>query len=306
VDRIDGHVDDLATGLAERLKELRIEGRVAYVGDDFLPAQMYRTFVGGTPSIEWVAEDDLILALQSQKSPRELDLYREAGEISSQALTAFIQALIRGERQCDAAAKAGEIIIRNGGGFQRLGCHAGPRSEYAAWDYPLYGYSRERPKPGEIVRAWVIGPILEGYWLDPGRTSVCDLQPSHDQKRLIEDTVHIVEEITSAIRPGRTPRELGMIGDRLVQQMGYETEAGCYGHGLSTFWLGPVIPAGGALPKEEDDPFFGLDTPFHEGQVYTSEAFVRKPGVGIAGFEDVFIICKDGNEPLTKTPMLFW
>jgi Xaa-Pro dipeptidase len=306
VDHITCHEDNVAVGVAARLNELGIEGRVAYDGDDFLPAQMYRTLLAETPSIEWVPEDDLVLALQSQKSPRELDLYREAGEISSQALSAFTQALIRGERQSDAAAKAAEIIVRNGGGFQRLGCHAGPHGDHAIWDYPFYGFSRETPKPGEIVRAWVIGPILEGYWLDPGRTSVCGLRPSAGQKRLVEDAANLTKEMAAAVRPGRTPRELGMLGDRLVQEKGYQADPGCYGHGLATFWLGPVIPSGSALPADENDPLFGLDVPFHVGQIFTSEVFLREAGIGIAGFEDIFIVGADGNELITTTPLIFW
>ena len=304
VDHIRGHEENLATGLGARLNELQIEGPVAYVGDDFLPAQMYRMLLADTPSINWVAEDDLLFGLQSHKSARELDLYREAGEISSRALSAFIESLIRGERQSDAAAAAAKIIVAAGGGFQRIGCHAGPRGEHSFFDYPLYGYSREAPNPGEMVRAWVI-PVFEGYWLDPGRTSVCELKPSPEQKRLIEDGARILEEITAAIKPGQTPRHLGTFGDRLLERYGYEPEAGNYGHGLATFWLGPVIPAGGAVP-DQDDPLFGLDIPLHEGQIFTSEVFPRKPGIGFAGFEDVFIIREHGNERLIHTPLLFW
>jgi|HubBroStandDraft_1064217.scaffolds.fasta_scaffold55596_2 Xaa-Pro dipeptidase len=306
VDRIACHEDNLAVGVAARLRELGIQGPVAYDGDDFLPAQMYRALLAQTPGIEWVPEDDLVFALQNDKSPRELDVYREAGEISSQALTAFTQALIRGERQSDAAARAAEIIVRHGGGFQRLGCHAGPHGDDALWDYPLYGYSRAAPKTGELVRAWVIGPILEGYWLDPGRSSVCGLQPSAGQRRLLEDAAQLTTEIAAAIRPGRTPRELGALGDRLVRDRGYQADPGCYGHGLATFWLGPVIPAGSALPADENDSFFGLDVPFHEGQIITSEVFLRDPGAGLAAFEDIFIVGADKNELLTTTPLIFW
>jgi hypothetical protein len=34
--------------------------------------------------------------------------------------------------------------------------------------------------------------------------------------------------------------------------------------------------------------------------------FVRRPGLGSAGFESNFIITKTGAEVLDKTPMLFW
>ena len=278
VDDIRWHEENLATGLGARLNELQIEGPVAYIGDDFLPAQMYRMLLADTPSINWVAEDDLLFGLQSHKSARELDLYREAGEISSRALSAFIESLIRGERQSDAAAAATKIIVAAGGGFQRIGCHAGPRGDHSLFDYPLYGYSREAPNPGEMVRAWLI-PVFEGYWLDPGRTSVCELKPSPEQKRLIEDGARILEEMTAAIKPGQTARQLAIFGDRLLERYGYEPEAGGYGHGLATFWLGPVIPAGGSGP-DQDNPHFGLDIPLHEGQIFTSEDLRAGPASG--------------------------
>jgi hypothetical protein len=67
-----------------------------------------------------------------------------------------------------------------------------------------------------------------------------------------------------------------------------------------------VIPAGSALPADENDSFFGLDVPFHEGQIITSEVFLRDPGAGLAAFEDIFIVGADKNELLTTTPLIFW
>ena len=271
------------------------------MGDDFLPAEMYRPLLAGSPGIEWVPEEDLMYRLQSHASPREQELYREIGDVSSGALTAFMDGLVRGDRQCDAAAEAGKIIIAAGGGFQRLGCHTGPRGDHAAWDNPLYGYSREAAKPGEIVRAWVVGPVLEGYWIDPGRTSVCGLEPSPDQRALIEEAIATVNRITAEVRPGRTPREVGALVDATVDR----SDLGIYGHGLSTFWLGPLIPAKPFEP-ESRDTLFDADEPFREGQIFTSETFISEPGVGTAGFEDVFIVRDGGNELLTTTPQLFW
>jgi Xaa-Pro aminopeptidase len=307
VDAIHGHDDNLATGVGERLAALGIEGPVGYVGDDFLPIEMYRALVAASPAIEWLPHDDLLYGLQHVKSPRELDLYREAGEISSRALTAFMEGLIRGDRQCDAAAAAAAILVGAGGGFQRLGCHTGPRGDFTAWDYPLYGYSRAAAEPGDVVRAWVV-PVIEGYWLDPGRTSVCGLDPTPAQRRLIEDAAGVTEDVLAALRPGATPREVGLVGDASVRRRGYPLEeqgGGVYGHGMSTFWAGPLIPSEGNAP-EEPHPFWRLDEPFHDGQLYTAEAFLHVEGVGNAGFEEILIIHEDGVERVTTTPMLFW
>lgn len=308
VGEIHGGGDDLPVTIGKRLKALGIEGRVAYVGDDFLPLQIDRVLRAQTPQVEWCPENELLCGILDLKSERELELYREAGVIATEAMTAFMEALIVGERQCDAAAKAAAIIIGAGGGFQRLGCHTGALSEEHMWDYPLYGYSTDAAQPGDMVRAWVYGPLLEGYWIDPGRTAVCGT-PSAEQRTLIERTVEITEGIMNEIRPGATPRAVGIIGDDLAERYGYVDMGGAtwslYGHGLSTFWNGPYIPSHGAATFP-DDEYWNVEQPFHENQVFTVETFFNEPGVGTAAFEEVFIIQADGVERLTTTPMLFW
>jgi Xaa-Pro dipeptidase len=309
VESIFGH-DDLATGLATRLTEWGITGRVAYNGEDFVPILLHRLLTAATPEIAWVPEEYLLFEIQNHKSGRELDLYREAGEVATEALTALMEGLIRGERQCDAAAKAAAIVVGHGGGFQRIGVHTGNASELAMWDFPLYGYSRDSAQPGDMVRAWVYGPILNGYWLDPGRSSVCG-DPSPERKRLVESGVALMQKIMGAVKPGATPREAGAAGDAFVKELGYSDDKGgaiwdLYGHSISTFWLGPNIPAFGAHGDDNDRGWWNVDRPFHEGQVYTVETFTRDPGVGTATFEEVFIIHGDGLEMLSKTPMLFW
>lgn len=311
VEDIHDHVENLPAGIAARLNELGIEGRVAYLGDDFLPVQIHRILTEQTPAIEWVPEEYLLYEIQCEKSAREIELFREAGLIAGNALSAFVEALLSGQRQCDAAAEAASIVIRAGGGFQRLGCHTGERSELAMWDYPLYGYSKEAPKPGDMVRAWVYGPVLEGYWVDPGRTSVCGRSPSPERKRLIESTVELTERIIAEVKPGNTPRQAGTIGDRYASEMGYGTEMGgalwhLYGHGLSTYFHGPIIPSHGAATFEADDGWWNVDRPFTANQVFTVETFVQEPGVGMASFEEILLIGDDGPERLSKTPMLFW
>lgn len=305
------HLKDIGVGLADALREHGIEGRVAYLGDDFLPVQIHRTLTARTPQIEWVAEDFLLDDIQSRKSELELDLYRHAGEVSSTALTAFMQALIAGERQCDAAAKAASIIISECGGFQRLGCHTGSRAELAMWDNPFYGYSREHAEPGDMVRAWVYGPIQAGYWIDPGRCSTCG-EPPAARKQLIETGVALTEYLIGEVRVGVTPRQIGVLGDRWVREQGLSEDMGgaiwdLYGHGLSTFWLAPIVPAHGAEKFVNGRGFQNVDKPFHAGQVFTIETFLRQPGVGTSTFEEVFIVGQDGVERLTDaTPMLFW
>lgn len=311
VGQLTAHTDDLGLGVGRRLGELGIGGRVALIGEDFLPVPLYRSLASATNDIAWVPEESLIHVLQHHKSEREVALYREAGQISGDALTALMKGLIAGKRQCDAVADAAAIVIRGGGGYQRIACHHGTPSESAMWDYPLYGYSRDAPAPGDMVRGWVYGPILQGYWLDPGRSAVCGSKPSPERRKLIEDTVELLDAIIAEIRPGRTPRQAGVVGDQVASRLGYGLDSGAgiweiYGHGLGTFGIGPVIPAHGAKDFKDDTGWWNVDEPFFGGQIYTAEVFVQEPGVGTATFEEILLVRDGDAERLTQTPLLFW
>src|SRR5262249_51409939 len=83
-------------GVAETLKARGIEGKVAFVGSDTLPLKYWQQLERLTPQIQWVFEDDLIREVRLIKSPRELDLFREAGVLVTRAETALMEALIAG------------------------------------------------------------------------------------------------------------------------------------------------------------------------------------------------------------------
>lgn len=308
VERVFGHAN-LIDGVAERLTQLAVEGDVTYVGDDLLPTMFQRTLAEFTPAIRWLPSDTFLWGAQWLKSRLELDVYREAGAVASRALTALMEGLIAGEPETVAGARAAAEIVRAGGGFQRVCAHHGPRSEKVMWSNGLTGLSTQAPAPGDMVRGWVYGPILHGYWLDPGRSAVCGRQPGAAAKALIEATLGVVNGLIEVSRPGVTAREIGRRGDELVQRSGYSDKDGAiwqiYGHGLSAFFSPPQIPAD--LPAEAPfPPALRIDEPTVAGQVLTIEVFLTDPGVGTATFEEVFIVGEQANEVVTTTPQVFW
>ena len=167
---------------------------------------------------------------------------------------------------------------------------------------PLSGYSADRPKPGDLVRGWVYGPIFQGYWLDPGRTAVCGGKPTNAQKEVVEGCAHIVEEIAKVVRPGVSTHEVARLGDRLTAEVGGGKYRGSdkfpvYGHGIGLSWERPII---GLAYGEPDEPI-------EENMVIGIEAFLgTEAGAGSAGFESNYIVGKDGVELLTKTRMIWW
>lgn len=304
----ESHAENLMRGLATYLKAQGIEGRIAVVGDDVLPGMYDRLLRRETPQIEWHSDETLLLGPQSLKSARELAAYRTAGEVVTRALTAACESLLTGRSSAEAAAAAAALLLRAGGGFHRIDIHHGPTTEHRVVSADLYGYHTTPPAAGDVVRIWIMGPIFQGYWMDPGRSLICGNRPTAAQRALLEGAVDVVESVASAMRPGVTPRQLGVLGGALARKHGYfdhaQLKVPLLGHGLGTNFIPRIIPIG----EGEPDPSGALqyDVPLKEDMVMAAEIFLTHPGVGTAGFEQNLIVTASGPELLDRTPMLFW
>ena len=299
MDRIQWHFFPIR-GVAESLKTRGIKGRVALVGSDFFPVKYMDELRQLTPMIEWVFEDDLVGVVRRIKSPRELDAFRVGGINVSRGLNRLMECLVLGKSEAEAAAEASREVVRGGGIPSLLRCSHGDK--IFNWTRePLTGYSLDSPVQGDLVRGWVMGPMFQGYWLDPGRTAICGRKPSREQKELVEDCASIVEGVMKAYRVGVSVKELARVGDEIKARVGGEDDqAGVqwplYGHHNGLFFELPFL---GKDICEDDDKI-------QAGVVCSSEAFLARPGVGAAGFEQNFIVLESGIELLTQTPMLWW
>jgi Xaa-Pro aminopeptidase len=304
--KLVSHPPNMMVTFPEYLRAEGIEGKVGVVGVDVLPGFHERVLRAHTPQIEWVDEDHLLVGPQMIKSPRELEVYRVAGELVTDGLTAAMEAMIAGEKACEAAAKAAAAIMRGGGGFHRIDIHHGPGLEKYFLSRDLYGYNTESASPGDFFTVWIYGPIFGGYWLDPGRTGVCGNRPTPAQKALVEGCASIVAGLLEAVVPGVTARELGKLGAELARKVGYfdhpQKNTPLLGHGLATSFPPFLIPFG------DEEPFGlkTLDQPVQPGMVLALEAFLKHTGLSTTGFECNFIVTETGAEVLDKTPMLFW
>ncbi|MCZ6721041.1 MAG: M24 family metallopeptidase [Proteobacteria bacterium] len=298
-DRIEWHHNTIK-GVADSLNASRVKGRVALVGSDFLPMKYWWQLKDLTPDIEWVPEDDLVLKLRRIKSPREMDALRESGAIGSRALSLLMQNLSLGRSEAESAAAAAAELTRSGGRSHLIAVSHGEFIHYFCQN-PLTGYSQDTPKEGELVRAWIYGPLCHGYYVDPGRTAVVGRKPTPEQKELIETNAKYCERLMEAVRPGVKVMEIAQLGDELMHEFGSGLDQLSekwphYGHSLGLFI---------------ETPFFGKslcssDDIYEEGWACGVEIFLSKPGVGSSGFEQNFIVHKDHNEPVTTAPMLWW
>ncbi|MEE9299557.1 MAG: M24 family metallopeptidase [Alphaproteobacteria bacterium] len=301
-DRVKWHLDPIE-GVAADLKRRRVRGRVAIVGSDFFPFKYMNALKRLTPGIRWVVEDDLVQSVSVVKSRRERDAFREAGQVSTKAMNAAMKALVSGKSEAEAAARGAAIVIRGGGIPYLIRMAHGTKKRMLDFSRNnLTGCDDTPPQKGDMVRCWIMGPMKHGYYLDPGRTGVYG-RASRDQKDLIRACAGIVEGVMEAIRPGVKAHTLARVGDRLYKEAGggkardqAAEQWPLYGHGNDMFFCNPMY---GLKTAGKDEQLF-------ENQVASSEAFLYWKGVGAAGFEQNFIVTKDGPELLTKTPMIWF
>lgn len=281
------------------------QGRVALVGDGFLPWRYARVLQEELPGIEWVPADELVEAVRRHKSARELDCFREGGEIVTAALTKQLEAAVRGGTQADVAAAGAHELLRRGGNFHMIPVASGTRRDLEAFtNEPLTGFDvRIALRSGDLVRTWIYGPVWQGYWLDPGRTVVAGGTPSDAQRRWISAANDLVMRLIDVIRPGRGVREIAELGARLQRETGTVDDSTAetfplLGHGNGLFWERPTIARCGAWNEDR--------WTFWEGQTIGVETFLSHPDVGCVGVEQNIIVHERGNELLTPVSLEWW
>jgi Xaa-Pro aminopeptidase len=171
-DRFHGHYD-VIKGVADALIRRGIEGPVAIVGTDFLPVKYARQLEEYTPNISYVPDDDLVRDVRRIKSPRELDCFREGGEIVTRGLTALMEAMIAGKTEGEAAAGA-KVVTEAGGTWHRIPISHGATARYLeSFEEVVQRYfdrwDRSMPEDDAAVERQHLG-LRSRIW-SPGRLS---------------------------------------------------------------------------------------------------------------------------------------
>ena len=296
--RFQTHMDVVA-GVAAALQTRGVEGLVAFVGSDCLPVKYADQLRAATPGIAYRFDDDLVRACRRIKSPRELECYREGGDIVSGAMTRLCNGIIAGKTAAEAVAEAGAEIVRRGGGYHRIPLNFGDTSQFVQRD-PTYGFSQDAPKPGDMARFAIDGPIHQGYWFDPCRTVVVGGSPSKAQRSLLEDSYSVVQVVLDTIKPGARVMEVAEKAQtRQAEISGDDDHAAAMwpmnGHGNGMMYEPPFI----STVACDDDEIW------EAGMVGGAECFTARAGVGAVGWEQNFIVTPTGTDVITTTPV-FW
>ena len=292
--------DNPVATLVDTLTSLKISGKVGFVGSDFFPMKYWNELQKITPNLTWEICDNLVRAQRLIKSEEEQEVIRIGGQIASPAMTRMMKALLSGKTEAEAAGLAAHDIVSAGGVIDKIQVSHGDTIGFTCGD-PLTGYRKVAPNSGDLFRAFLIGPMYQGYYLDPGRTAVCGNKPSSDQINILEACENIISSMAALIKPGVSFEDAAKVGDKMVADFGPDADPAAekfpfFGHPHGLYFEGPPYISTVLEHK---------NAKFETGMLIGLEAFLARKGVGNVGFEQNYLVKENGLELITTTPMLW-
>jgi Xaa-Pro aminopeptidase len=282
-----------------------------------VPLALYQRFQKHFPFANVRSADAQIGAVRAVKSPFELSLMKQAGNIHRRVLEERVPLLLReGMSEADLGAELFPVLIAEGHhGVARFGMFDteivlghiafGESSIYPTYfngpggnfgmspAVPLLG-SRERIlKKGDLVFI-DIGCGVDGYHTDKTMTYMFGQTLPDEARTAHGRCVEIQDAIASMLKPGTVPSQ---IYKTIMQNldagfqdnfMGFGNRRVKFlGHGIG-LWIDelPVIAE-------------GFDEPLQEGMAFAIEPKKGIQGVGMVGIENTFLVTAPGGLCIT-------
>ena len=243
------------------------------------------------------------------KSPRELDLMRQAGQVVARVIATLVEAVRPGVTTMELDAIAEQEIGRLGAKPSFKGYLGFPACICTSVNNELvHGIPGKRfIRDGDIV-SMDVGAIVGGFHGDAAVTvGVGEVSPQ--AKELMDVTREALERGTQAAQPGSRLGDIGWAVQSFVEERGYSVVREYVGHGI-----------GKALHEEPQVPNFGspgTGTLLKEGMVIAIEPMVNvgvwqtevlennwtvvtADGKLCAHFENTMAITKGGPDVLTR------
>jgi Xaa-Pro aminopeptidase len=304
-------VDDVRFSLsvpecvAEAINERGLgEARLGLVGSNALLAGAYRALVEALPGVEFEPADDVIEDLHVVKSPRELELIREASDVGNRIIDAIMQTALKpGVTEAEAVAAGYAIAVPECVAVLQAAVASGPSSNaFARGGMPAW--TNRTLEEGDLFHLDSFG-FLNGYQYDFGRGLVVGGNPSADQRAVVEATIEAVDRVIEVIRPGLRACDAYSVAHEYLQEQemlgdgGLETTPALvlsypmYGHTFGVGWGWPWL-------------FPGDEREIQAGMTLAIEAMAGRPGVGSSYFEQDIVVTEDGVELLSTIPKVYW
>lgn len=284
---------NLAGAIVGALREKHLAAaRVGLIGDDLMPAAMYREITQSLPALMLEPADDLLTPIRLIKSPREQELLRAAAAVCDVGLAAAFAAVRDGANEREVCAAGTAAAIAAGADFVRyLRTHSGP---YSAWGIRWPQAMDRAMRDGEMIALDLIGARW-GHQFDVLRSGVVGRRATDAQKHQLETALAATRAVVAAARPGATPDGLVRAANALIEERGYGRYArAVIGHGIGCETMEPPLLVAGD------------QTPLQPGMVLCVEPRIDIPEVGGACVEEEVIITDGEPEIISRFEPRQW
>ena len=242
------------------------------------------------------------------KSPREIELMREAGRITASVFDALLPLLKPGVTTMELDQVAEKVIrsqnaipgFKGYGGFPATLC-------ISVNDVLVHGFpSKYRLKEGDIVSIDV-GAVYKGYNGDAARTFAIG-KVSEEASKLIRVTEECFWKAVELIKPGIYLSDISHAIQQHAEANGFSIPREYTGHGIGTeLHEDPVIPNYGLPghgPKLRVGMCLAIEPMLHQGKRDTkvmSDGWTVKTVDGklASHYENTIVITEGGYEVLT-------
>jgi Xaa-Pro aminopeptidase len=269
--------------------------RIGLIGADALLWKDYQKLAAALgPGTEFRSVDFLLEHQRAIKSPAEIALIRNAIDVGTEWMRVMMEAIRPGTTEGEIVGEGLRYLVAHGGRPEDVMIAAGTTSNrlwgnagVTHWD------CRRKLETGDLVHIDAWGPV-DGYYTDFARSTVVGRHPSPEQRRVLEDSVSLIEAIVAEVRPGVTANGLCSIGNEWLNDHKYPQSPRFFGHciglGVEPPWL---IPADSTALKEN--------------MVLAIEVGLPSQNGGIAYFEHNVLVTADGHELLSAaSPSRWW
>ncbi len=177
------------------------DGRIGIQHDSwFLTLERHAALREALPEATFVGESDIVDRLRAVKSPRELDVLRDAGRIADAGMQAAIDAVEMGvsEREIAAEIAVGMICAGGDAPIGAVFC-SGPRTVqmHGAW-------ADRKVERGDLFYFELSG-IRHNHWTRNLRTDVVG-EPTDEQRRIADAMIAAQDAAIALLRPGTPAR----------------------------------------------------------------------------------------------------
>ncbi|RWM14948.1 Xaa-Pro peptidase family protein [Mesorhizobium sp.] len=282
--------DGVAVGLAEILKERRLEGqRIGiWTKRPGLSIDLYEGLKRALPDATLVDASDVVAQPRMVKSPAELEYMRSSAQITMKALDAVLPVIKAGMTDNQIAAVIYQTLVNEGSEYFST------QPIVSAGQRNCFGHTTFRRTPiqaGDTV-ALEFGAAYQRYTSAIFHTVAIGKPSSPIQKRarVINETIDL---LLRAVKPGCTAHDVAReIGAGMDEISAVPSSSRVYGYSIGL----------GLPPTWGEDIYFireGIELELKPGMTFHSPLSVRVPGTPGIGFSETWVVTETGCEILT-------